>query len=95
MGGEFRKKKGGDTHMESPYEVTGGAIRTRVGVAMPSLDPRIGTASFPKIVDGNKPGPAGGERMPRGRAMAKVAPEVLANQGNTMGPAGDAKHVKI
>lgn len=91
----LKRVKGGDSHMESPYEVVGGDIRMRVGVAMPSLDNRIQVGkSFDSCKDGNKPGPRGDAViLKKSRAMATVQPEVEANQGNTMGPRGDAKHV--
>lgn len=55
----LKRVKGGDKHLESPYCVEGGSIRTSVGIAMPSLDPRIpAPVSYPA---GDKPkvGPVG------------------------------------
>jgi len=55
--------KGGDVHMESPYCVEGGSIRTSIGVAMPSLDPRI-----PSPVPYANPAQSITEEGPRGDA---------------------------
>lgn len=52
-------KVGGDKHMESPYCVEGGAIRTSIGVAMPSLDTRILAPTSYPAGDKPKSGPAG------------------------------------